>query len=893
MANRPNILKLATKISLESMTYTGITYKDPEYRILAPIVDDDMCDVMMHMRLEANRTAEELARRCKKDVAFVQQQLDKLMVAGVARQREVDGQICYYYPIWVPGIMEGILSNREQCDRYPDLGVCFEEYTRRRLEVLVPTLNSGKAGMSFMRVMPVMSAIENDSRTASYDEVATLIENATAISVGPCSCRRARRLMGEGCGHLEEDMCMYLNENAINYSNTGAHRLVSKEEAYEILRRAEDNGLVHEINQTPGFEDATAICNCCGCSCFALRIAEMFRSKNAIRSNFVARVDKEKCVACGQCVENCQTNALRLGQKRCINDPTIANAYDSDQAVPWDKKSYNIDYRTNRSDVMESGTAPCKAVCPAHIPVQGYIKLASEGRYTEALELIKKENPFPAVCGRICNKVCEEACSRGIVDASVAIDDIKKFIAEKDLSAETRFVPKMLNQIGRPYEEKIAVIGAGPAGLSCAYYLAVKGYPVTVFEKEQMLGGMLTMGIPSFRLDKAVVNAEIDVLRELGVQFKTGVEVGKDVTLDQLRGEGFKAFYLGIGASRGAGLGCPGEELGGVSTGIDFLRRVNQGEKPEVGSDVAVIGGGNVAIDVARSALRLGAENVTIIYRRGRDEMPAADDEIAEAEEEGVKFRFLASPVEILGDGKCESLKLERMELGEADARGRRKAVGTGKFETIPVTAVLSAIGQKIDLSGIADFKTDKGGNVVVSLPSYQTSVADVFAGGDVVTGPKFAIDAIAAGKEASISIHRFVHPGQTQNLGRDNRDYKALDASTIAISVGSFDTAPRQKAASGSAAEARKTFKDLRGTLTEEQIKKEASRCLGCGCVVIDEDLCVGCGICTTKCKFDAIRLEKTIDNKGKTYYRTLMTAATQAPLAVGRLARKKLGKK
>ena len=893
MVNRPNILKLATKISLESMTYTGITYKDPEYRILAPIVDDDMCDVMMHMRLEANRTAEELARRCKKDVAFVQQQLDKLMVAGVARQREVDGQICYYYPIWVPGIMEGILANREQCDRYPDLGACFEEYTRRRLEVLVPTLNSGKAGMSFMRVMPVMSAIENDSRTASYDEVATLIENASAISVGPCSCRRARRLMGEGCGHLEEDMCMYLNENAINYSNTGAHRLVSKEEAYEILRRAEDNGLVHEINQTPGFEDATAICNCCGCSCFALRIAEMFRSKNAIRSNFVARVDKEKCVACGQCVENCQTNALRLGQKRCINDPTIANAYDSDRAIPWDKKSYNIDYRTNRSDVMESGTAPCKAVCPAHIPVQGYIKLASEGRYTEALELIKKENPFPAVCGRICNKVCEEACSRGIVDASVAIDDIKKFIAEKDLSAETRFVPKMLNQIGRPYEEKIAVIGAGPAGLSCAYYLAVKGYPVTVFEKEQMLGGMLTMGIPSFRLDRAVVNAEIDVLRELGVQFRTGVAVGKDVTLDQLRSEGFKAFYLGIGASKGAGLGCPGEELGGVSTGIDFLRRVNQGEKPELGSDVAVIGGGNVAIDVARSALRLGAENVTIIYRRSRDEMPAADDEIAEAEEEGVKFRFLASPVEILGDGKCEGLKLERMELGESDARGRRKAVGTGRFETVPVTAVISAIGQKIDLSGIADFETDKSGTVVVSLPSYQTSVADVFAGGDVVTGPKFAIDAIAAGKEGAVSIHRFVHPGQTQNLGRDNRDYKALDASTIAISVGSFDTAPRQKAASGSAAEARKTFKDLRGTLTEEQIRKEASRCLGCGCVVIDEDLCVGCGICTTKCKFDAIRLEKTIDNKGKTYYRTLMTAASQAPLAVGRLARKKLGKK
>ena len=401
------------------------------------------------------------------------------------------------------------------------------------------------------------------------------------------------------------------------------------------------------------------------------------------------------------------------------------------------------------------------------------------------------------------------------------------------------------------------------------------------------------MGIPSFRLDKAVVNAEIDILRELGVQFKTGVEVGKDVTLDQLRSEGFKAFYLGIGASKGSSLNCPGEELPGVYTGIDFLRRVNLGEKPEIGSNVAVIGGGNVAIDVARSAVRLGAENVTIIYRRGRDEMPAADDEIAEAEEEGVKFRFLSSPVEVLGDGKCESLKLEIMELGESDGKGRRKAVGTGKYETIPVTAVISAIGQKIDLSGIADFETDKAGNVVVKLPSYQTSVEDVFAGGDVVTGPKFAIDAIAAGKEASISIHRYVHPGQSQVIGRDNRDYKSLDASTIAISIGSFDTAPRQKAASGSAQEAKKTFKDLRGTLTEEQMKKEASRCLGCGCVVIDEDLCVGCGICTTKCKFDAIHLEKTIDNVGSTYYRTLLTAATNAPKAIGRLARKKLVRK
>ena len=891
MANRPNILKLATKISLESLTYTGITYKDPEYRILAPIVDDDMCRVMMHMRLETNRTVEDIAKRCHESEAFVQEQIDKLIIAGIVRSRKVGSLDCYYYPIWVPGIIEGILTNKEQCERYPDIGYCFEEYARRRPEMVAPAFNSGKLGMFMMRVMPVMSAIENTTKTASYDEIATLIENATAISVGPCSCRRSRRLMGEGCGHLEEDMCMYLNDNAINYSKTGAHRLITKEEAYEVLRRAEDNGLVHEINQTPGFEESSAICNCCGCSCYALRIAEMFRSKNAIRSNYVARVDKEKCVACGQCVENCQTNAVRLGQKNCVNNPHVSDAYDTDRAIPWDKSSYNVDYRTNRSDVMESGTAPCKATCPAHIPVQGYIKLASEGRYQEALELIKKENPFPAVCGRICNKACEAACTRNIVDSSVAIDDIKKFIAEKDLDAEHRYVPKLLNQIGRPYTEKIAVIGAGPAGMSCAYYLAVKGYPVTVFEKEKELGGMLTLGIPSFRLDKAVVKAEIDILKELGVEFKTGVEVGKDVTLDALRAEGYKAFYLGIGASKGSAIGCKGEELAGVYTGIDFLRAVNLGEKPELGKHVAVIGGGNVAIDVARSAARLGAESVTVVYRRSEDEMPAAEDEVAEAKAEGVKFMFLAAPAEILGEGKAEQLKLELMELGEADAKGRRKPVGTGKFETIPATAVISAIGQKIDLSGIADFKTEKNGTVIVTMPSYQTSIPDVFAGGDVVTGPKFAIDAIAAGKEASISIHRYVHPGQTQNLGRDNRDYKALDTSTVAVSIGSFDTAPRQKAPEAPSAEALKTFRDLRGTLSEEQMKKEAARCLGCGCAVIDEDLCIGCGVCTTKCKFDAIRLEKTMDNVGSTYYRTLLTAVTNAPQAIGRLAKKKLG--
>ena len=881
MAHRPNILALASKISLESLTYTGITYGDPEYRILDPIVDDDMCSVMMRMRLETDFSAEDLAKKTRKSLDFVQTQCDKLVKAGVIRTRVRSGVLCYYYPIWVPGIMEGILSNREQCDAHPELGACFEEYTRIRVGMLAPMLGNG---VNFMRVMPVMSAIENDTHKASYDEISTLIEKAWAISVGPCSCRRSRRLMGEGCGHLEEDMCLYLNDNAISFSKNGEHRLITKEEAYEILRRAEDNGLVHEVNQSLGFDDVTAICNCCGCSCYALRIAELFRSPNGVSSNFIARVDKDKCVACGQCVENCQTNAVRLGQKHCLTDSHISDAYASDKEIPWDKKSYNIDYRTTRTDTMPSGTAPCKAECPAHVPVQGYIKLAAQGRYTEALELIKKENPFPAVCGRICNKACEDACTRGSVDAPIAIDDIKKFIAGKDLEAEHRFVPKMVNQTGKPYEEKIAVIGSGPAGLTCAYYLALKGYPVTVFEKEKELGGMLTLGIPSFRLEKDVIRAEIDILRDLGVQFKTGVAVGTDITLDALRAEGFKAFYLAVGASRGAKLRCPGEELPGVMTGIDFLRAVNLGEAPAIGTSVAVIGGGNVAIDVARAAVRLGAE-VTVVYRRDRDSMPAADDEIAEAAEEGVSFRFLASPAEILGDDRAETLKIELMEL-----RGGKPA-GTGVYETMNVSAVISAVGQEIELNGIS-VDTGAKGTVTVSLPSFQTSEADVFAGGDVVTGPKFAIDAIAAGKEGAISIHRYVHPGQSQVIGRDHRDYKAMNPATAGVAIDGFDTAPRQKASGGSAKDAEKTFRDLRGTLTEEQLKTETRRCLDCGTAVVDESLCVGCGICTTKCKYDAIRMEKVTDYAGTPYFKALLGAAGNAPAALAKLVVKKVAR-
>ena len=393
-------------------------------------------------------------------------------------------------------------------------------------------------------------------------------------------------------------------------------------------------------------------------------------------------------------------------------------------------------------------------------------------------------------------------------------------------------------------------------------------YPVTVFEKNEIPGGMLTTGIPSFRLEKGVVNAEIDVLRQMGVEFRCGVEVGKDVTLDELRAQGYKGFFLGIGAQKSAPLGIPGEALKGVYGGVDFMREVNLDKHPEIGKKCAVIGGGNVAMDVCRSAVRLGADETYIIYRRSEAEMPADKAEVAEAREEGVQFRFLCAPVEIIGDGeKVTGLKVELMELGEADEKGRRKPVGTGKFETIEVDSVIGAIGQKVDLGGIAPegMTFNKNGTVIADPVTLQTAQPDVFAGGDALTGPKFAIDAIAAGREAAESLHRYVHPGQSLTLARNRRHFIELNKDDVMIPVDSFDSSSRQ--VPGTDAAKARSFSNSRLSFTEEQVKKEAARCLGCGATVVDEHKCIGCGLCTTRCEFDAIHLSRDIPDASKMY--------------------------
>ncbi|WP_454054939.1 FAD-dependent oxidoreductase [Clostridium sp. Marseille-Q7071] len=885
---KEKVLDLANHISNKKRgSKNEIKPTDPEYMILEPVVTEEMAEVALCMKIRKKTTAKELAPLCGKSLEKTAKLLFDLAVAGVCFVNEIDGVDHFWYDTWVPGIMEMMVNNKENVAKYPQIAEAFEAYGRVRGP---KTTGNFPVGVGLMRVIPIERAIEGETRRASYEEVSKYLNENDIFTVSDCSCRTAREVMGEGCGHLKEDMCIQMGHAAEYYIRTGRGRQINREEAFEIIKRAEENGLMHQIPNLDGSGKTHAICNCCGCSCLSLRTAEMFINADMVRSNYVSHVDKDKCVACGECVQNCPVNALQLGQKLC-SKTAVTEAItrkETPRDTEWGPEKWNTDYRINRKNVVDTGTSPCKTECPAHIAIQGYIKLASQGKYTEALELIKYENPFPAVCGRICPRKCESACTRGDIDEPIAIDDIKKFIAEQDLNMERRYVPKRRHEYGK----KIGVIGAGPSGLSCAYYLAIDGYKVTVFEKQNELGGMLTLGIPSFRLEKDVINAEIDILRELDVEFKTGVEVGKDVTINDLRSQGYEAFYLAIGAQAGRKLGIEGEDAQGVITGIDFLRNVNLGDSSKLEGNVVVIGGGNVAIDVARTAVRVDASKVDMFCLESREEMPALEEEIDEALSEDITINNSWGPKSIITEnGRVIGVEFKKC-ISVFD-KNRKFNPQYDENHTIIVDAdhVLLSVGQAMEWGNlITDSKIELNPNKTIKADSVtlQTGEPDIFAGGDVFTGPRFAIDAIALGKEGAISIHRYVNSGQSLIIGRDRKEYHSLDKSE-AIFDG-YDTIPRQQASHEDENKSKKTFKDLRGTFTEEQMKKETERCLGCGATVVDEFLCVGCGQCTTKCKFDAISLVRKYDGEGVAYEDMKPVVVKQLLKRKGKIAVKKV---
>ena len=855
--------RIPIKLGLEKLTAD-----DPEYWGLAAMCTDEMAEIALKMGVRKPRTLKDMVKLTGKDEAYLEDILQQMSANGVIEYNWENPQHekQYVLPMFVPGSAEFSNMNSDMLDKNPELGRFFERMSRLPLEKVTPMVPPGGAGIG-MHVIPVEKAISMENNSVSVEHISHWLDKYDGkYAASPCSCRKSRKTFDEGCADDPADWCIAVGDMAdyVVETNKGG-RYITKEEALEILQKAEDNGFVHQITNIDGEDKIFAICNCNVNVCYALRTSQLFNTPNMSRSAYVAHVDKANCVACGRCVEYCPAGAVTLGQKLCKKDGTEVKypvkPLPSDKK--WTRADWTEDYRdVNRINTHETGTAPCKTACPAHIAVQGYLKLAAQGRYTDALALIKKNNPLPAICGHVCNKRCEDACTRGKIDEAIAIDEVKKFIAKKDLDSATRYIPPKVVPATKGYfEEKVAIIGGGPAGISCAFYLAEKGYKPTIFEKNDKPGGMVVYGIPSFVLEKEIVAAEIDVLREMGVEIRCNVEVGKDVTIKQLREQGYKAFYIGIGCQGGRKTGVPGEDSKGVMTGVEFLHITTDNENYKLDGDTVVIGGGNVAIDVSRTAERCGDGKVTQVSLETRDIMPASPEEIELAESEGIIVKGGWGPKEILSeDGKVTGIVFKKCVSVKDETGKFNPEYDENETMTIPCKNVILSVGQSIEWGSLLEgtkVELGRGNGPVADPVTYQTAEPDIFVGGDVYTGPKFAIDAIAAGKQGAISIHRYVQPHSSLTIGRDPNYYKELDKDDILVE--NYDNTGRQHPGMKPGAD-KKSFRDYKLTFTEEQVKKETARCLGCGASIVDPNQCIGCGICTTKCEFDAIHLRRDL---------------------------------
>lgn len=873
---REKILKLGKKIT-DCLPHKlhGLTTDDPEYWGLACVVTDEMADIALKMKVRKHYTFEQLLKMNKGYTSTeLQKILDEMSHIGILeydygdlydKNGPIEGKRKrrYLLPLFVPGSAEFTNMIKEQLDEHPELALFFERKTFLPLEKVTPMVPPGGAGIG-MHVIPVEQAIDAKNTSLDIEHISYWLKKYEGhLSVGICSCRYGRSKLNEGCGDSCEEWCIGVGDMADYCVETNKGRKITYEEAIQILKNAEANGYVHQITNIDGENKIFAICNCNVNICNALRTSQLFNTPNMSRSAYTAHIDIDKCVACGKCVEYCPSGAVKLGQKlNTKNGPIKYPKHELPDHMPWGKDKWDEDYRDkNRINCYQTGTAPCKVACPAHIAVEGYIKMVKEGRFRDALALIKKDNPFPAICGRVCNKRCEAACTRGKIDEAVAIDDIKKFVAELDLQSNTRYIPDIVipSNMGR-WKEKIAIIGAGPAALSCAYYLATKGYYPVVFEKNEKPGGMLTYGIPSYKLEKDVIDAEIEILKELGVTIKCGVEVGKDVTITSLREEGFKAFYIAIGCQGGKLPGIPGEDAKGTSVAVKFLHDATVDKSTILNGNVVVVGGGNVAIDCARTAKRFKANKVSVFSLEDRNHMPATNQEILETLDEGIEINNGYGPKEIIKDenGCVKQIVFKKcLSVNDPVTHKFNPVYDENDTVTIDATHIIFAIGQTINWGNLLEGTkvTFQHGNYpVADKLTYQTNEPDIFVGGDVYTGPKFAIDAIEAGKCAAESLHRFVQPGTSLTIGRNRRDFIELNKDDLVID--GYDNQGRNEPGMDETIDYRNSFKDAHKTFTKEQAMSEANRCLCCGASIVDENKCIGCGVCTTKCEFDAIHL-------------------------------------
>ncbi len=877
---KKNYLKLGRKITDNvQVKLFGAKSTSPEYWGLREVLDDDEVNLLLTLKQRKWYTFEQMFERNKKnfdDPVRFKETVEHLCYHGILEYdygdhyddngpiKDAPKEKRYRLSYYVPGSAELFNSSEDRIAKNPPVANFFERMTFLPLEHITSMVAPGGMGIG-MHVIPVEKEVEMNKESVKLEKISYWLKKYEGhISAGICSCRASRTMLGEGCADDCNDWCIQVGDMADYTVETGRAHYITKEKALEILKKAEDNGYVHQITNIDGEDHIFDICNCNVEICNALRTSLLYNTPHMSRSSFTAKVETENCVACGRCVEVCPAGAVKLGQKLCTKEGPIEypKAILPDK-IRWGKYAWDENYRdTARYNTYPTGTAPCKTACPAHVPVQGYLKMASQGRYREALALIKRENPFPAVCGRVCNKRCEDACTRGTVDKAVSIDAVKKFLADLEMKSENRYVPeKVISKVDGEWDEKIAIIGAGPAGLSCAYYLAQMGYHPTVFEKNKKPGGMMMYGIPTYKLEKDVIEAEIEIIKELGAEIKCGVEVGKDITISDLKAQGYKAFYIAIGCQGGRRPGVKNDEAEGTDIAVHFLHDALDNPKQKIEGEVVVVGGGNVAVDCARVSHRLGASKVSMFSLEDRAHMPASKEEIEETLEENIEINNSWGPKEVKVDkeGKVTGIVFKKC-VSVFDEFGKfNPKYDENDLMEVSASKIVFAIGQAIEWGDLLkDTKVTfwHGNYPVADKFTYQTADPDIFVGGDVFTGPKFVIDAIGEGHEAAESLNRHVHLNAHMTIGRDRRYFKELNKEDIVLPE--YDKADRQEAGMDERIDYKMSFKDAHKTLTEEQVKTETARCLSCGASVVDPNKCIGCGLCTTRCEFDAIHLHR-----------------------------------